>query len=89
MIPNIPDHPEIANTLKTGYPRLLATITCASCHTEISGDRMLYNYGGVMLCEKCFVDHLLENEDANGFADAFGIETIEAGRYLEYLRGEA
>lgn len=79
---NVPDHPEIARTLATGYPRIFRTVYCTGCGAELSGGHKLYRYGGELLCGKCFRGQLLNNVDTEELAEAFDIESVFAGDFL-------
>ena len=72
----IPDHPGIARTIATGYPRPFHSVRCTSCMAEFTGGHKLYRYGGELLCEDCFRTSLLENTSTDELADAFEIDTV-------------
>ena len=62
----IPEHPEIAMALRTGYPHKCRSVKCVDCEQEYSGNETMYNYDGDIVCGCCMKDRLL---DAHGVAD--------------------
>lgn len=81
--PEIPDHPEIAHTLLTGYPYESKSVKCADCGQEFYGDEKIYISNGDTVCGDCLKDRLLDDHDIDDLADAFDIRKTTAGDYLE------
>ena len=81
--PEIPDHPEIARALRTGYPRPYRYVLCADCGGEFSEDHTMYISGGDLICGKCLLDRILENYDTDDLAEALGVESTAVRDYLE------
>ena len=83
---NIPDHPEIACALATGYPKPPKEpdpIYCDECSCELSGDTRVYDYDGEKLCENCCRDRVMEDIDMSDIARALGIITKSAEEIME------
>ena len=83
---NIPDHPEIACALATGYPRPpkeLPPVYCDECSYEMTGDEKVYDYDGEALCENCCRDRIMEDIDMETIARALGIIAKSAEIYAE------
>lgn len=79
----IPEHPDIARALRTGYPRPYKSVRCKDCQQEFSGGDQMYIDAGDIICGKCLKDRLL---DAYGIADlaaAFDIQGVTVEEYLE------
>ena len=83
--PEIPDHPEIACALRTGYPREYKSVQCADCQQEFSGEQKLYISDGDIVCGDCLKERILEAYSIDDLADAFDIRKTTAGDYLEEL----
>lgn len=81
--PEIPDHPDIARTLLTGYPHESKSVKCADCEQEFSGDERIYISDGDSVCADCLKARILETYSIDDFADAFGIWKTTACDYLE------
>lgn len=80
---DIPDHPEIACALRTGYPRPLPPhIVCHDCDRELYGDDPVYTPDGVTVCEDCMEERIREM-NTSVLADALGIERTTASDRLE------
>ena len=79
----IPDHPQVANALITGYPEPRRCVRCADCGQEYSGIHRIYIDGGDTLCGNCLMARLMDNLTTDEFADALGIRKTSAGDYLE------
>lgn len=79
----IPDHPEIACALRTGYPRPVKSVKCADCGEEFTGDHRMYISDGDLVCENCLRSRIEENYNSDDLAEAFGMECTTAGRYIE------
>ena len=79
----LPDHPDIARTLVTGYPVDVPVIHCDRCKAEMSGREKVYLYAGLWYCRKCFIDRIIATADMESFADAlagileFGVTTVQ------------
>lgn len=83
-MPTIPDHPEIACALATGYPKPpkeLDPIYCDECSHEMSGKDTVFIYNGENLCENCCRDRVMEDIDMTEIARALGIIMKSAARY--------
>ena len=81
--PEIPDHPDIARTLFTGYPHESKSVKCADCEQEFYGDERIYICDGDAVCADCLKERLLEAYSIDDLADAFDIRKTTAGDYLE------
>ena len=81
--PEIPDHPEIACALRTGYPRQIRYVRCADCGKQFSGDHKMYLSDGDLICGGCLRDRILENYDDDDLAEAFGMEKTTACEMIE------
>lgn len=82
---DIPDHPEIARALRTGYPRPLPPhVTCRDCDKELYGDDPVYLVDGAIVCEGCLEERIDEMMIAD-LAERLGMERTTAGEYLEGL----
>lgn len=82
---DVPDHPEIACALRTGYPRPLPPhITCADCDKELYGDDPVYTPDGVTVCEDCMKERIHEMTTSE-LAEALGIDCTTASNRLEEL----
>lgn len=81
-----PEHPEIEMALRTGYPHRIHTLECADCGESFSGDAMLYNWDGDIICGHCLRDRILENFSDHEFAEAFGISCVTVSEQFEYMR---
>lgn len=84
----IPDHPDIARTLLTGYPHESKTVICADCEKELYGDEKIYISDGDTVCGDCLKKRILEDYDIDDFADAFDIRKTTAGDYLDEIMEE-
>ena len=78
----IPDHPEIACALRTGYPREYKSVQCADCQQEFSGDQEMYISDGDVVCGDCLKERLL---DAHGIADLAAAFDIAGTTVSDYL----
>lgn len=70
---NIPEHPQIARCLETGYPEPYTPIQCADCQEEVSGDEPLYLWDNEYICENCLRDRISENFDMRTLAEMLDI----------------
>ena len=82
-----PEHPEIEMALRTGYPHRIHTLECADCEESFSGDAMLYNSDGDLVCGDCLRQRILGNCDNHQLAEAFGISCVTVAEHFEYMRG--
>ena len=78
----IPEHPEIAQALRTGYPRPCRSVKCADCEQEFYGSDQMYNYEGELVCGCCMKDRLLDDQGIADLAEAFDIAGTTAEAYL-------
>lgn len=71
----IPEHPEIARTLKTGYPVKEDSneIRCVDCEIILAEDDAVYIWDGDYLCEKCLMERIEEQIPIKTIAEAIGI----------------
>lgn len=85
--PEIPDHPDIACALRTGYPREhmggCKSIRCADCEQELYGDQRIYIIDGDAVCGDCLKDRLLDAYNIDDLADAFDVRKTTVDDYLE------
>ncbi len=81
----IPDHPEIAHTIRSGYPRPYKTIRCADCGLEMSGVHLIYIDNGNALCGTCLKARIRDGYTIDDLADALDVRRITAGDYLKEL----
>lgn len=84
----IPDHPDIARTLLTGYPHESKGIICADCEKEMYGDEKVYISDGDTVCGDCLKERILEAYDIDDLADAFDIRRSSVNEYLEEITEE-
>jgi len=83
---DLPDHPEIACALRTGYPRPLPPhVTCSDCGKELYGDDPVYTPDGETICEDCMEERIQEMKMSD-LADALGIGRTTASDRLEEIR---
>lgn len=89
MCMNIPDHPDVASALRTGYPlgaQESKAIKCDYCGKELSGDDYVFDYGGSPTCEECLMENLKEDYAICKIAEQFGLvykTATEAAREME------
>ena len=86
--PEIPDHPEIACTLLTGYPRDHKGVLCVDCEQEFYGDERIYISDGDTVCADCLKERLLEAYSIDDLADAFDIRKTTVGDYFDEITEE-
>lgn len=84
----IPDHPDVARTLLTGYPHEGKSVKCADCEQEFYGDEKIYISDGDAVCGDCLKERLLDDHDIDDLADAFDIRKTTAGDYLNEIMEE-
>lgn len=72
----IPEHPEIARCLATGYPYPEGrnVIHCDDCECVLSGEDTVYDWDGDCLCEDCVKERIEENYDIKDIAELLGIQ---------------
>lgn len=75
-----PEHPEIARTLRTGYPHSCQALFCTDCGRELTD--AVYISDGDTVCEGCTRDQILDNHDTAELAAAFGIQRTTVNDYL-------
>lgn len=83
-MPRLPDHPDIARVLDTGYPHLVKEpepVYCTDCCLEMTGEDTVFIYDGEPCCENCFRDRIEEEFDMSYIAHALGIRTKSAAEY--------
>lgn len=83
----VPEHPEVAHALLTGYPHPVRSVRCTDCDQEFSGGEAMYISDGEPVCPDCARERILEAYDTADLAFAFGIPHTTAGEYLDRLEG--
>lgn len=85
MCMNIPDAPDIARALRTGYPGPLPpqSIHCEYCNKELTGEDSVFSYDGDLVCDCCFMDQLQEDLLAEDIARKLGFRVLTASRAAE------
>lgn len=81
----IPDHPDVACALLTGYPRAFESfkhIECEDCGHELYGDQKIYLHDGDIVCGTCLKKRILEAYSIDDLADAFDIRRTTADDYI-------
>lgn len=82
---NIPEHPEIARTLATGYPYPAKDpdpVNCTDCGMELEGEDTVFIYDGEPCCENCCRDRIEEEFDLSYIAERLGIPHESATEYV-------
>ena len=80
----IPDHPDVAYALATGYPEPeKPSIRCEYCGEEICGSEPIFFYDGDRICENCCRDKIEEDFSIAEIADKLNIQHCEAAFYEE------
>lgn len=72
---NIPEHPEIARCLVTGYPGKCEEskmVECCDCETEISFDDS-YDWDGDLVCAECLEERIKESFNIEDIAKLIGV----------------
>ena len=84
---SIPDHPEIAQALRTGHPHNTEPLgwKCLYCDRELADDENLYDYDGDLICDNCFTEQLLENMSAEDLAKRLGFRCNTVAAFAEEL----
>ena len=88
---DIPEHPDIASALQTGYPagiKELPSVRCSDCGMELSGDDLVFDYDGDSLCGNCFIDCLTEDMSPEDIAKRMGFIVKDADTYAEEMEEE-
>lgn len=81
-MPRIPDHPEVARALATGYPKLEKSVFCSECGKEFAGDHRMYILAGDIVCPNCLISYIREEVGLDGLADALDIERTTAYDFI-------
>lgn len=69
----VPEHPEVARCLATGYPHpLRPEVTCCDCGKSMNYDDS-FNWDGDIICEMCLKERIDENFNISEIAGALGI----------------
>lgn len=79
----IPDHPDIARALRTGYPHECRTVRCFDCKNDFNGDYVMYVFGSVIFCNGCMRRRISQACDVAPLAKAF--EKTTAGKIIYEL----
>jgi len=82
---SIPDHPDIARALQTGYSRHYKTIRCVDCGSEMYGAHLIYIDNGDVLCGSCLKERIEDGYSIDDLAEALDVRKATAGDYLEEL----
>lgn len=83
---NIPDHPEIACALATGYPKPFKEpdpVCCSECGKELVGTDTVFDYDGESLCANCCINRITDNYEVSEIAQALGIIAKKAEDFTE------
>ena len=85
MCMNIPDAPDIARALRTGYPGPLPpqSIHCEYCNAELSSDDPVFSFDGDLVCDECFMKQLQEQWSVTDIASRLGFRVLTASRAAE------
>ena len=78
----IPEHPEIANTLRTGYPHRSRSVKCTDCQQAFCGNEKMYIDEGELVCGYCMKNRLLDVHSIADLAEAFDIQGTTVSDYL-------
>lgn len=83
----IPDHPDIANALRTGYPYGddRPEIVCEDCGDSLISTERVYFFDGEPVCEKCALERIEEQFSIHDIADKLGITSKTVADYAEEL----
>lgn len=79
----IPEHPDIAMALRTGYPHKCESVQCADCSREFFGDAVLYESEGELVCGECLKNRLFANYSIADIAAAFDVAGTTVAAHLE------
>lgn len=90
MMVDIPDHPEIACALATGYPHPVKEyfVNCEDCGNELTGMDKVFDYDGDPLCEECFRERLMEDMSMEEIAEKLGFIVKDAYDYAAEMEEE-
>lgn len=83
---SIPEHPQIARTLATGYPEPATEpepVFCIECGEKMTGLDDVFDYDGDTLCENCFRDRIMEDMDTSDIARKLGFIVKPANEFVE------
>ena len=86
-MPTIPEHPEIACALATGYPKPPKEpdpVNCTDCGLELEGENTVFIYDGEPCCENCCRDRIEEEFDMSYIAERLGIRHESATDYSNH-----
>ena len=73
----IPDAPDIAKTMRTGYPdEPYFGRDCPQCDGEIKENSNVYELNGVEVCEACFKEWVIDLLDTNPEMVADALHTV-------------
>lgn len=80
MVRDIPDHPEIARCLETGYPNLPNTkaIRCDDCEKDMDDNDTLYIWEGRHICGECLKECIEEAYPIETLAEELNIDWVKA-----------
>lgn len=71
---NIPEHPQIARVLATGYPEPVSKpMNCVECGAEFNHFESVFLYDGDAICENCCRDRIMEDFNMEDIAKALQI----------------
>ena len=85
--PEIPDHPEIARTLRTGHLNKSKSVECTDCQQKFCGNEKMYIDKGEVVCGYCMKNRLLDTYSIADLAEAFDIASITAEAHLAEQEG--
>lgn len=85
----LPDHPEIARAMRTGYPypAPAESLECTDCGADLVGDDEVYDWDTDLVCEDCFLDRLLYLTP-NEKAKRLGVDHYTVTEHFENMKGE-
>lgn len=83
----LPDHPDIANALRTGYPHgdNSPEIICDDCGEYLTSTERVYIIDNAPLCRRCALNYIEANFDVEEIADKLGITSKTVWDYKEEL----
>lgn len=81
----VPDHPDVARALRTGYPRQYDHLMCADCGSEMTGSNRVYISDGDTVCGTCLTRRILENYSIDDLAEAFDVRCTTV---IEFKEGQ-
>lgn len=76
----IPDHPQIASALETGYPSPVheSFVICCDCEKQLTDDDTVYIWEGDNICDECLKERIEEKIPIQTIAEALGISWKKA-----------